>query len=176
MPGWGQKFLLHEKERSTPGVVEPPGAPPLVDEVLSSGGGQPLDESTRSFMEPRFGHDFSRVRVHADGRAAESAQSVNALAYTAGQDVVFGGGQYEPGTNEGKKLLAHELTHVVQQTHTPLRANKIVSAVALSQVSPNLVQRDVDPEGPGPWMQSEKENWPSSEPRAYSDLEKSVKE
>src|SRR5438270_13216460 len=111
----GANDLFTRKETSDTSVHETASAPPLVDEVLSSGGGQPLDESTRSFMEPRFGHDFSRVRVHADGRAAESAQSVNALAYTVGQDVVFGGGQYEPETMEGKKLLAHELTHVVQQ-------------------------------------------------------------
>ncbi|HEX6552912.1 MAG TPA: DUF4157 domain-containing protein [Ktedonobacteraceae bacterium] len=114
----GADDLLTRKEASDTSVHETASAPPLVDEVLSSGGGQPLDESTRSFMEPRFGHDFSRVRVHTDERAAESARSVNALAYTAGQDVMFGKGQYVPGTNEGKKLLAHELTHVVQQSST----------------------------------------------------------
>src|SRR5438105_1202427 len=101
--------------------------PSIVHDVLSSPS-QPLNADTRSFMEPRFGHDFSQVRAHTDERAAESARAVNALAYTAGQDVVFGGGQYEPETMEGKKLLAHELTHVVQRTHTPLRANNIVSA------------------------------------------------
>ncbi len=111
----GADDLFTRKEASDTSVHETASVPPLVDEVLSSGGGQPLDESTRSFMEPRFGHDFSRVRVHTDERAAESARAVNALAYTAGQDVVFGGGQYEPETMEGKKLLAHELTHVVQQ-------------------------------------------------------------
>ncbi len=88
--------------------------PPIVHDVLSSPG-QPLDAGTRAFMEPRFGHDFSQVRVHTDGQAAESAQAVNALAYTVGRDVVFGNGQYVPGTTEGKSLLAHELTHVVQQ-------------------------------------------------------------
>ncbi len=67
-------------------------------------------------MEPRFGHDFSQVRVHADSRAAASAQAVGALAYTVGQNVVFGAGQYEPGTTEGRRMVAHELTHVVQQT------------------------------------------------------------
>lgn len=88
--------------------------PPIVHDVLNSPG-QPLDAGTRAFMEPRFGHDFSQVRVHTDARAAESARSVNALAYTVGRDVVFGTGQYAPGTGEGKRLLAHELTHVVQQ-------------------------------------------------------------
>jgi len=88
--------------------------PPIVHEVLRSPG-QPLDASTRVLMEPRFEHDFSRVRVHTDARAAESARAVNALAYTLGQNAVFGAGQFAPGTTAGKQLLAHELTHVVQQ-------------------------------------------------------------
>jgi len=88
--------------------------PPIVHDVLRSPG-QPLDATTRAFMEPRFGHDFSRVRVHSDSRAAESAPAVNALAYTVGSHVVFGAGQYAPQSALGKKLLAHELTHVVQQ-------------------------------------------------------------
>lgn len=89
-------------------------APSIVDDVLRSPG-QPLDPSTRTFMEPRLGHDFSKVRVHADAKAAESAGAVNALAYAVGRDVVFGAGQYVPKTVAGKRLLAHELTHVVQQ-------------------------------------------------------------
>jgi len=79
------------------------------------GGGQPLPESTRNFFEPRFGHDFSRVRVHTDSQAAESARAIKARAFTIGQAVVFGAGQYTPESTEGKSLLAHELTHVVQQ-------------------------------------------------------------
>jgi hypothetical protein len=67
-------------------------------------------------MEPRFGHDFSQVRVHTDARAAESARNINALAYTVGRDVVFGAGQHSPHTREGKRLMAHELTHVTQQS------------------------------------------------------------
>lgn len=81
----------------------------------SLGPGRPLDAATRVFFEPRFGQDFSHVRVHTDARAAESARSVNALAYTVGRDVVFGEGHYAPGTSVGRRLLAHELTHVVQQ-------------------------------------------------------------
>jgi hypothetical protein len=92
--------------------------PPIVDEVLRSPG-QPLDGATRAFMEPRFGHDFSRVRVHSDTHAAVSAQAVNALAYTVGHHVVFGAGQYTPGSGEGRQLLAHELTHVMQQHSAP---------------------------------------------------------
>jgi hypothetical protein len=90
------------------------GVPPIVEEVLDSSG-QALDFATREFMEPRFGHDFSRVRVHTDHKASQSAKAVNALAYTVGHNVVFAGGQYAPGKKSGQKLLAHELTHVVQQ-------------------------------------------------------------
>jgi hypothetical protein len=89
-------------------------AAPLVGDVLSSAG-QPLDGETQRFFSTRFGHDFGSVRVHADAAAAQSARSINALAYTVGHDIVFGGGQYAPNTNAGKRLLAHELTHVVQQ-------------------------------------------------------------
>lgn len=88
--------------------------PAIVHDVLTSPG-QPLDPATSAFMEPRFGHDFSQVRVHTDAKAAESARTVNALAYTVGQDLVFGVGQYKPGTNAGYQLLAHELVHTIQQ-------------------------------------------------------------
>ncbi len=87
----------------------------IVQGVLNSPG-RPLSAATRAFMEPRFGHDFSRVRVHDDEQAAKSAQAVNALAYTVGQDVVFGPGQYAPHTHNGQRLIAHELTHTIQQT------------------------------------------------------------
>ena len=93
---------------------EPSSVPPIVHEVLRSPG-QPLDPTTRASMEPRFAHDFSRVQVHTDARAAESARAVNALAYTVGRDIVFGHGQYAPGTSAGRSLMAHELTHVAQQ-------------------------------------------------------------
>jgi hypothetical protein len=88
--------------------------PPLVPEVLRDPG-QPLEANIRAVMEPRFGHDFSQVRVHTDTRAAESARAVNALAYTVGRDVVFGAGQYAPASSQGQRVLGHELTHVVQQ-------------------------------------------------------------
>lgn len=88
--------------------------PPIVHEVLRSPG-QPLDPATRTLFEPRFGHDFSRVRVHTYAEAAESARAVDALAYTVGRNVVFGVGQYLPKSSAGQKLIAHELTHVVQQ-------------------------------------------------------------
>ena len=81
--------------------------------------GRPLGPGVRAFMESRFGHDFSQVRVHTDSNAGESARSLDALAYTLGRDIVFGAGQYAPETPAGRGLLAHELTHVVQQSQTP---------------------------------------------------------
>ncbi|MFO1434147.1 MAG: DUF4157 domain-containing protein [Candidatus Competibacteraceae bacterium] len=110
-----EKLTLQRFSSSRSGEEEQVGeVPPIVHEVLRSPG-QPLDARTRAFMEPRFGHDFSRVRVHTDAKAAESARAVNARAYTVGRDVVFEMGQHSPATTAGKKLLAHELTHVVQQ-------------------------------------------------------------
>ncbi|HEX6899537.1 MAG TPA: DUF4157 domain-containing protein [Thermoanaerobaculia bacterium] len=98
--------------------AEPSEVPSVVHEVLRSPA-RSLDSGTRDFMEPRFGRDFSQVRVHDDGRAAHSAKAVGALAYTVGNNVVFGSGQYAPETPRGRELLAHELTHVVQQSGAP---------------------------------------------------------
>ncbi len=80
------------------------------------GGGQPLDHGTRAFFEPRFGHDFSGVRVHADSAAADTAKSIHARAFTLGNHVALGSGEYHPNSQSGRRLLAHELTHVMQQT------------------------------------------------------------
>jgi Domain of unknown function (DUF4157) len=88
--------------------------PPIVHEVLRAAG-QPLDPTTRAFMEPRFSHDFSHIRVHTDATAAESARSLNALAYTVGRDVVFARECYAPEAPAGRELLAHELAHTIQQ-------------------------------------------------------------
>lgn len=92
-------------------------APGHVREVLHSPG-QPLDARLRSFFEPRFHHDFSKVRVHSDEKSAESAEAINASAYTVGRHLVFAGGAYAPETEYGQQLLAHELAHVVQQGGT----------------------------------------------------------
>ncbi len=90
-------------------------APSIVHDVLRSSGSR-LDTQTRAFFEPRFGHDFSQVSVHTDAKAAESARAVNALAYTVGRDIVFGNDQSTFGTSGRRRLLAHELAHVVQQS------------------------------------------------------------
>ncbi len=99
--------------------------PPIVHDVLNSPG-QPLDENTRSFMESRLGHDFSKVRVHTDSKAAESAQAVNALAYTVGKNIAFDTGQYTPMTNSGKQILAHELAHVIQQNQSSFTLSPVM--------------------------------------------------
>jgi hypothetical protein len=88
--------------------------PPIVHEVLRSSG-QPLDSATRAFFEPRFRHDFSKVRVHIDSKAVDSARAVDARAYTVGRQIVFGAAMFRPDTSSGRQLLAHELMHVVQQ-------------------------------------------------------------
>ncbi|HSJ56103.1 MAG TPA: DUF4157 domain-containing protein, partial [Anaerolineae bacterium] len=90
-------------------------APPIVDDVLSSRG-RPLDPDVRVSMERRFGHDFSQVRVYTDARASMSAQALQARAYTVGNHVVFGPGQYHPRIASGRRLLSHELTHTIQQS------------------------------------------------------------
>lgn len=89
-------------------------SPASVERALA-GAGQPLEPAVRRDMEQRFGHDFFDVRVHADADAHRSAHDVNALAYTAGRHIVFAAHRYAPGTHEGRRLLAHELAHVVQQ-------------------------------------------------------------
>ena len=100
---------------STP--ISTSAIPPGINEVISARG-EPLDTSTRAWVEPHFGQDFSQVRVHADAQAAQSASALNARAYTLGQQIVFGAGEYQPQAAEGQRLLTHELTHVVQQGGT----------------------------------------------------------
>ena len=104
---------LHAKPSGAP---LPGEAPPIVHDVLRSPG-QPLDGQTRALLEPRFGADFADVRLHTDAPAAESAQAVGALAYAVGPDLVFASGAYAPASRAGQRLLAHELTHVMQNGH-----------------------------------------------------------
>ncbi len=110
--------------------------PPIVNEVLASSG-QPLDLATRTFFEPRFGYDFSRIRVHADATAADSARALGAHAYTVGRNIVFGASQFVPGTPDGWRLLAHELAHVLQQRAAPASSS---AAITTSRAS-GMVQR-----------------------------------
>ncbi|MDV7390900.1 DUF4157 domain-containing protein [Arthrospira platensis SPKY1] len=118
----------------------PEVAPPIVHEVLRSPG-RPLDPATRAYMEPRFGRDFSRVRVHTDGRASESAQTINARAYTVGNHIAFGVGQYAPETSSGERLLAHELAHTVQQRNSPTLARACLEIGAVDNAAEREANR-----------------------------------
>jgi len=100
---------------------------PNVDEVLRAPG-QQLDQSTRAFMECGLGHDFAQVRVHVDREAAQSARGLSALAYTVGRNIVFDHGQYAPNTMSGKRLLTHELVHVIQQGAAQPRGQLVASS------------------------------------------------
>ncbi|MGH3799762.1 MAG: DUF4157 domain-containing protein [Pseudonocardiaceae bacterium] len=119
----GVGALVSEEERS-----------PVLD-VVGSGGGSPLDVDTRADMESRLGHDFSDVRVHTDSRAHDSARAVNAHAYTVGSNVVFQRDKYDPSSTEGKTMLAHELTHVVQQRSGPVDGTPTGGGVQVSDPS-----------------------------------------
>lgn len=112
--GQGRERLHLQTKRVGQGGAGQTEAPPIVDKALASPS-RPLDPETRAAMEPRFGRDFSGVRVHSNDEAAEGARAVQARAYTVGRDIVFGSGEYAPATTEGRRLLAHELAHVVQQ-------------------------------------------------------------
>jgi hypothetical protein len=119
----GEELL--QPKRQPPSAVSSE-VPAQVPEVLQSPG-QVLDTSTRRFMEARFGRDFGDVRVHTDERAAESAHAISAVAYTVGRDIVFGAGHYAPQSSDGRRLLAHELTHTIQQSE---RATPSVARLA----------------------------------------------
>ena len=121
-----------EKEIQRKGEGDVNSVPDGFEAVMQrSGGGQPLDEGTRSFMESQFDWDFGEVKIHTDSAAAEAAEAVRAQAFTTGRNIYFGRGRYQPQSNEGKKLLAHELTHVVQQngsTTIPSRTKPVLSS------------------------------------------------
>ena len=111
-----KKTVLQRKGASAAADGQPLRyAPPIVHTVLRDGG-QPLDPVTRADMESKFNYDFSRVRVHTGGEAAASAKMVEARAYTVGSHIVFGSGEYQPASLEGRKLIGHELAHVIQQS------------------------------------------------------------
>ena len=114
-----------------------------VERVLA-GAGRPLDAAVQQDMGQRFGHDFSRVRVHTGTAAEQSARDVNADAYTTGSNIVFNAGQFAPGSSTGRRLLAHELTHVVQQT-----------GPAANHAGQGVAQRGLPPAGKDPVVQKQ---------------------
>jgi hypothetical protein len=128
---------------------EPPtsGIPRIVQSVINNSG-QPLDPTTRMYMESRFGHNFGDVRVHTDSRATDSAEAMNAKAYTVERNVVFSQGRYAPGTNEGKRLLAHELAHVVQQSRQGALAPRQEAQGPLETAARQAAQAAVAGSGP----------------------------
>jgi len=113
-PGCEDEELKRQPKATSGGILD---VNPDIESHIQNmrGGGQPLPKSTRAFFEPRFDYDFSQVRVHTDAKAVQSARAMNAKAYTVGKDMIFDAGNYSLNTYEGQKLLAHELTHVVQQ-------------------------------------------------------------
>lgn len=123
----------------------PAAVPPIVNEVLQSPG-QPLDPGTRAFFEPRFGKDFSQVRTHTDARAGESAKAVGAHAYTLGSEIVFAPHQLQPEGEAGRRLMAHELAHVIQQRGSPPRSvvpTRISDPAEHSEKQADVVGEDV---------------------------------
>jgi hypothetical protein len=106
-----------------------------VKQVVGRGGGNPLDAATRGVMESRLGSDFGDVRIHSDTTAHESAKSVNAQAYTVGSDIVFQAGSYQPDSPAGQHMLAHELTHVVQQRSGPVDGTPAGGGIKVSDPS-----------------------------------------
>lgn len=171
-----------ERQRVPEDEVQQQTLPESVYETLTSSG-QELDTETRTLMEPRFAYDFSHVRVHTDERAAQSAHEVDSLAYTQGSDIVFAQGQYAPETQEGKGLLAHELTHVVQQRDVNTQSSPVagpendsyeqqaerMSVAAMTNTSSTMAENFSGP-GPGSVIQRKR---PTMEQRLEA-LEKRV--
>jgi hypothetical protein len=128
-----------EEEKTTVQTKEAVGQAPELSSNLEAqvsalrGGGQPLPNHVRFFLEPRFGHDFSKVRVHHDAQATESARAVNARAFTVGSNIIFGRGEYRPETEHGAWLLSHELSHVIQQGEAkPVPGHRLTRPLPLS--------------------------------------------
>jgi hypothetical protein len=124
-------------------LADAPGASPMVVDVLRSAG-TPLSRSDMRLMERRFEHDFSRVRVHVDAEAGQSARSVSSRAYTVGQDIVFAPGQFAPGAPTGQRLLAHELAHVVQQDQAGSVASPTVTTPVAVEPQGSPAEREAE--------------------------------
>ena len=130
-------------------LIEDEQAPDKVKSVVGQGGGDRLDPGIARSMGDRMGQDFGDVRVHAGSAASESAQAVNAQAYTVGNDVVFRAGQYDPSSPAGLKTLAHELTHVVQQREGAVSGSDIGGGLAVSDPSDRFERDAADERRPG---------------------------
>jgi hypothetical protein len=145
------EFQVHRHEAS---ATAPEVRPSTSADIRAlQGRGNPLPVATREYFEPRFGTDFSQVRVHTDSHAAGTATSINAKAFTAGRDIAFGPGEFSPTSHAGQKLLAHELTHVVQQSGAPPNAGG-GTTVHLSTIQRQLAE---DPQDAGPATERQEE-------------------
>lgn len=151
--GWVpvQTHTCYEREadRAAAQVLSPIPQPRADEEKISSplrrldtssSGGAPLEKGLQRLWEPRFGHSFANVRVHADQQADESAQRFGARAYTVGEHIHFARGEYQPSTKEGRRLLAHELAHVVQQSRAPSVSCARQPDVTLSKTPSPMIQ------------------------------------
>jgi hypothetical protein len=138
-----EEETLQKKEASS----STPEVTPKLESSISavSAGGQPLPESVRAFHEPRFGVDFSQVRMHTGSQAAETVKSINAKAFTVGHNIAFGGGQFAPESKDGQRLIAHELTHTIQQGHAIQRSPQISMTVTAPLVQGDFSLSDLNP-------------------------------
>jgi hypothetical protein len=118
--------------------------PPIVSKILRSPS-QALDATTRSFFETRFAHDFSQVRVHTSREATESARAMDALAFSVGPHIVFNAGCFNPATATGRKLLAHELTHIIQQTRGGVQPAESPCAEREARANAEAIERSSAP-------------------------------
>lgn len=135
-----EESTLRRKESA--GSSGAAGSAPLAVHGVLRSQGAPLDAATRSYFEPRFGRDFGEVRVHTGGEAERSAQQIGARAYTAGADIVFGAREYAPQTQAGRMLLAHELTHVLQQRGGAAQISR--APIKVGNVTAQTDYKDVD--------------------------------
>lgn len=154
-PGPAVQHLPENEINELPQSKASPGQTPHVSNAMAEqiqelrGGGHALDPSSRAYMESRFGRDFNQVRVHRDNRAANLAQSMNAKAFTIGHDVVFGSGEYSPNSHSGRKLIAHELTHVNQQNNMT-RTRETGKPSPFSTLIQRQPKQDEEKESPTP--------------------------
>jgi hypothetical protein len=129
-----------KQQRRRPGGLERRGEFSTAITHAAQRGGQPLDSTARSLLEPHFGHDFGQIRVHADGEADNLARSVDAVAFAAGQDVFFRAGRYDPESPAGLHLLAHEVAHTAQQAAGPVSGTRIAENVTVSDPADEFEQ------------------------------------
>jgi hypothetical protein len=122
---------------------QPPAISPSLGDRINSllGGGRPLPQSEREYFEPRFGYNFSEVRIHADGESAVVARGLNARAFTVGNDIAFGAGQYAPKSTEGQRLMAHELTHVAQQNNLASHSTENIKSKKFSLLKGHSISK-----------------------------------